>query len=52
MHAEITHAKDKELEFRILDVDISILYIVQQELQRNNDILKHVSYKLNERSHC
>jgi DNA-directed RNA polymerase subunit L len=38
MHAEITHAKDKELEFRILDVDISILYIVQQELQRNNDI--------------
>ncbi len=37
MHAEITHAKDKELEFKILDVDISILYIVQHELQKNND---------------
>ncbi len=38
MHAEITHAKDKEIEFKILDVDISILHIVQHEIQRNPDI--------------
>jgi DNA-directed RNA polymerase subunit L len=47
MHAEVTHAKDKELEFRILDLDISILYIIQHEIQKNDDvkfagvILKH-----------
>ncbi len=47
MHAEVTHAKDKELEFKILDIDISILYIIQYEIQKNNDvqfagvILKH-----------
>jgi DNA-directed RNA polymerase subunit L len=47
MHAEITHAKDKELEFRILDLDISVLYIIQHEIQKNTDvkfagvILKH-----------
>lgn len=47
MHAEVTHAKDKELEFRILDMDISVLYIIQHEIQKNNDvkfagvILKH-----------
>ncbi len=47
MHAEVTHAKDKELEFKILEVDISILYIIQHEIQKNNDvkfagvILKH-----------
>jgi DNA-directed RNA polymerase subunit L len=38
MHAEITHAKDKELEVRILNLDISILYIIQYELQKNHDI--------------
>lgn len=47
MHAEITHAKDKELELRIRDIDISILYIIQYELQKSIDmkfagvILKH-----------
>jgi DNA-directed RNA polymerase subunit L len=47
MHAEVTHAKDKELEFRILNLDISILYIIQHEIQKNDDvkfagvILKH-----------
>lgn len=47
MHAEVTHAKDKELEFRILEMDISVLYIIQHEIQKNNDvkfagvILKH-----------
>ncbi len=47
MHAEVTHAKDKELEFKILDIDISILYIIQYEIQKNIDvqfagvILKH-----------
>ena len=47
MHAEVTHAKDKELEFRILDLDISVLYIIQHEIQKNIDvkfagvILKH-----------
>jgi DNA-directed RNA polymerase subunit L len=38
MHAEVTHAKDKELEFRILNLDISILYIIQHEIQKNDDI--------------
>lgn len=38
MHAEITHAKDKEIEFRILDLDISVLYIIQHEIQKNTDI--------------
>jgi DNA-directed RNA polymerase subunit L len=47
MHAEITNAKDKELEFRILNLDISVLYIIQHEIQKNTDvkfagvILKH-----------
>jgi DNA-directed RNA polymerase subunit L len=47
MHAEVTHAKDKELEFKIHDIDISILYIIQHELQKNSDnkfagvVLKH-----------
>ena len=47
MHAEVTHARDKELEFKIHDVDISILYIIQHELQKNADnkfagvVLKH-----------
>ncbi len=47
MHAEVTHAKDKELEFRLLDLDISSLYIIQHEIQKNDDvtfagvILKH-----------
>ncbi len=47
MHAEVTHANDKELEFRILNLDISILYIIQHEIQKNDDvkfagvILKH-----------
>jgi DNA-directed RNA polymerase subunit L len=47
MHAEVTHAKDKELEFRILNLDISVLYIIQHEIQKNDDvkfagvILKH-----------
>lgn len=47
MHAEITHAKDKELEFKIHDIDISVLYIIQHELQKNTDnkfagvVLKH-----------
>lgn len=47
MHAEVTHAKDKELEFKIHDIDISILYIIQHELQKNPDnkfagvVLKH-----------
>jgi len=38
MHAEITHAKDKEIEFKILDLDISVLYIIQNEIQKNADI--------------
>lgn len=38
MHAEITHAKDKEIEFKILDLDISVLYIIQNEIQKNTDI--------------
>jgi DNA-directed RNA polymerase subunit L len=47
MHAEVTHATDKELEFKILDLDISVLYIIQHEMQKNPDvkfagvILKH-----------
>lgn len=47
MHAEVTHAKDNELEFRILNLDISILYVIQHEIQKNDDvkfagvILKH-----------
>ncbi len=47
MHAEVTHAKDRELEFKIHDVDISILYIIQHELQKDVDnrfagvVLKH-----------
>ena len=47
MHAEVTHARDKELEFKIHDIDISILYIIQHELQKNADnrfagvVLKH-----------
>ncbi len=44
---KLPHAKDKELEFRILDLDISVLYIIQHEIQKNTDvkfagvILKH-----------
>jgi DNA-directed RNA polymerase subunit L len=47
MHAEVTHAKDKELEFKIHDIDISILYIIQHEMQKDLDnkftgvVLKH-----------
>ena len=47
MHAEVTHAKDKELEFKIYDIDISILYIIQHEIQKDQDnrfagvVLKH-----------
>lgn len=47
MHAEVTHARDKELEFKIHDIDISILYIIQHELQKSIDnkfagvVLKH-----------
>ncbi|MDQ2685470.1 MAG: hypothetical protein M3Y25_06470 [Thermoproteota archaeon] len=47
MHAEVTHAKDKELEFKIHDIDISVLYIIQHELQKDADnrfagvVLKH-----------
>lgn len=38
MHAEVTHAKDKEIEFKIHEVDISVLYIIQHEMQKNADI--------------
>lgn len=47
MHAEVTHAKEKELEFKIHDIDISILYIIQHEMQKDPDnkfagvVLKH-----------
>lgn len=47
MHAEVTHARDQELEFKIHDIDISVLYIIQHELQKNADnrfagvVLKH-----------
>jgi len=47
MHAEVTHAKEKELEFKIHDIDISILYIIQHEIQKDSDnkfagvVLKH-----------
>lgn len=47
MHADVTHAKDKELEFKIHDIDISILYIIQYEIQKDLDnkfagvVLKH-----------
>ncbi|WP_148686103.1 RpoL/Rpb11 RNA polymerase subunit family protein [Candidatus Nitrosocosmicus hydrocola] len=47
MHAEVTHAKEKELEFKIHDIDISILYIIQLEMQKDPEnkfvgvVLKH-----------
>jgi DNA-directed RNA polymerase subunit L len=47
MLAEIADVKDNEIQLKIREEDISILYIIQHEIQKNDDvkfagvILKH-----------
>ena len=47
MHAEVLIAKDEELELKLQDEDISVMYIIQHELLKEKSvefagmILKH-----------
>jgi DNA-directed RNA polymerase subunit L len=47
MHAEVLSAKDNELELKLQDEDISVMYIIQRELLKEKSvdfagvILKH-----------
>jgi DNA-directed RNA polymerase subunit L len=47
MHAEVLSAKDEELELKLQDEDISVMYIIQHELLKEKSvefagmILKH-----------
>jgi DNA-directed RNA polymerase subunit L len=47
MHAEVVIAKDEELELKLQDEDISVMYIIQHELLKEKSvefagmILKH-----------
>ncbi len=38
MHAEIIEMKDSEMELKLQDEDISVMYIIQHELLKGKDV--------------